>query len=498
MRETNTKRVFLAALLALCIAGVAVATGTQEEAAAGTDGPLPVRYIVPDSPQPELEVVEQAVSEAMQAEGLNLTLDVEHIERTVLDDQLNVRFASGEPFELLHIMENRRPSTVFINAGQLRPIDDLIERYFTDSYDRFSEGEWSAGQVEGVQYTVPAAWKAQTRTGSEAGFVGARIDKLRQYGFDSFPATRNELFDMLTSLKEQIGDPNAYFWQGSPQAAQVWLNRTHSTYPFWVDYGSELFKVTEDGEVEGWITSDEFAENARFMRRLVENDLVHPDWINIPEAQEDQLQPFALLSGLGADPADPPEGEELGFFLSPERDVYVSIPVLNANAVSVTSPHPETGIQWLNWLYKNQENHDLFLFGIEGQHYVDRGERINEPITDESGQSLYEFRFWQIGYRPWRQFDPGISPKSLEYQTSEHPTTTFHLASAFRFDPSPVEAQYQNVIAEWDRSILPIKLGAQSYDSAFENALGRMNAAGYQTVVDEFERQFNEWYAVVR
>lgn len=498
MRGTMTKRVLFAALAMICMAGLAWAGGTQEEATT-VDGPLPVRYVVPDSPQPELDIVEGAVSEAMQADGLNLTLEVEHIERTVLDDRLNVMFASGEPFELLHIMENRRPSTVFINAGQLRPIDDLVEQYFTDSYDRFSEGEWAAGQVDGVQYTVPAAWKAQTRTGSEAGWVSARIDKMREHGVDEFPRTREELFDALMTIKENVNDPNAYFWQGSPQAAQVWLNRTHETYPFWVDYGSELFKVTEDGEVEGWITSDEFAENARFMRRLVQADLVHPDWISIPEAQEDQLQPFALLTGFGAgEVPDAPEGEELGFFLRPERDVYVSIPVLNANAVSVTSPHPEAGIQWLNWLYAERENHDLFLHGIEGRHYNRINERIVERVTDSTGQEIYEFRFWQIGYRPWRSFDPGIAPKSLEYQTSEHPTTTFHLAAAFRFDPTPVEAQYQNVIAEWDRSILPIKLGAQDYDTAFANALERMNAAGYQDVVDEFTRQFNEWYAIVQ
>lgn len=493
MRENKKWILVVAALL---VGSVAWAAGTTEEATAD-DGPLPVRYVVPDSPQPELDMVEEAVSEAMQADGLNLVLEVEHIERSVLDDTLNVKFASGEPFELVHIMENRRPSTVFINAGQLRPIDDLVEEYFTDSFDRFSEGEWAAGQVDGVQYTVPAAWKAQTRTGSEAGWVSARIDKMSAHGVTEFPTTPDELFDALMTIKESVNDPNAFFWQGSPQAAQVWLNRTHSTYPFWVDYGSELFKVTEDGEVEAWLTSDEFAENARFMRRLYVNELTHPDWFNLPRDRVRELGAFALLTGFGTEDPEPPAGEELGFFLNPSQDVHVSIPVLNANAVSVTSPHPETGIQWLNWLYAERENHDLFLHGIEGRHYTRINDRIVERVTDSTGQEIYEFRYWQIGYRPWRSFDPGIAPKSLEYQTSEHPTTTFHAAAAFRFDPTPVEAQYQNVIAEWDRSILPIKMGNLDYDQAFDNAIDRMNDAGYEAVVAEFERQFAEWWAIV-
>ena len=500
MRESKTRRLVATVVLMMATVGATFATGAQEgETATTMEAPLPVRYVVPDSPQPELDVVEGAVSEAMQADGLDLTLEVIHIERTVLDDRLNVMFASGEPFELLHIMENRRPSTVFINAGQLRPIDDLVDQYFTDSYDRFSEGEWAAGQVNGVQYTVPAAWKAQTRTGSEAGWIGARIDKLEQYGYNSFPETKDELFDMLADLKEQVDNPRAYFWQGAPQAAQVWLNRTHDSYPFFVDYGSELFYVTEDGRVESWIETAEFAENARFMRRLYEADLIHPDWITLPPGVESSLGQFALLTALGTDdPPEAPEDEELGFFLRPDTDVYVSIPVLNANGVSTTTEHPETGIQFLNWLYAERENHDLFLHGIEGRHYERVSDRLRERVVDSTEQPLYSFRYWQIGYRPWRMFDPGIHPKSLEYQTSEHPTTTFHLASAFRFDPTPVEAEYQNVIAEWDRSILPIKMGNQDYDDAFENALDRMKDAGLDTVVDEYREQFDEWYATVQ
>lgn len=504
MRQSKRRRLLsgvaqvgaIAAVLIVAGTTAAFATGTQEGGAATTEGPLPVRYVVPDSPQPELDVVEQAVSEAMQADGLDLTLEVTHIERTVLEDRLNVMFATGEAFELLHIMENRRPSTVFINAGQLRPIDDLIDRYFTDSYDRFTEDEWNAGKVNGVQYTVPAAWKAQTRTGSEAGWIGARADKIAQYGYDSFPETREELFDMLADIKAQTGNSRAYFWQGAPQAAQVWLNRTHDSYPFYVDYGSELFKVTEDGVASSWIESDEFAENARFMRRLYEADLIHPDWITLPPGTEDSLQQFALLSGFGTtEVPEAPADQELGFFLNPERGVYVSTPVLNANGVATTSPHPETGIQFLNWLYAERENHDLFLHGIEGRHYERVGERLREQVTDSTGQPLYSFRYWQIGYRPWRMFDPGIHPKALEYQTGEVPGTQTLLGAYFRFDPSPVEAEYQNVIAEWDRSILPIKMGNQDYDDAFDDALDRMKDAGLDEVVASFVEQFEAWHA---
>jgi putative aldouronate transport system substrate-binding protein len=48
-------------------------------------------------------------------------------------------------------------------------------------------------------------------------------------------------------------------------------------------------------------------------------------------------------------------------------------------------------------------------------------------------------------------------------------------------------------LAELKTSIYPIKLGLVDYDKAFPDALKKLNAAGLQKVVAEYDRQFKEW-----
>ena len=38
--------------------------------------------------------------------------------------------------------------------------------------------------------------------------------------------------------------------------------------------------------------------------------------------------------------------------------------------MSSTSKHVNEAVQFINWLYSDQANYDLFFYGIEGQHYT--------------------------------------------------------------------------------------------------------------------------------
>ena len=43
------------------------------------------------------------------------------------------------------------------------------------------------------------------------------------------------------------------------------------------------------------------------------------------------------------------------------------------------------------------------------------------------------------------------------------------------------------------KSIYPINLGLVSYEEGYEDALSRMKAAGIDKVVEEYQRQVNEY-----
>ena len=56
-------------------------------------------------------------------------------------------------------------------------------------------------------------------------------------------------------------------------------------------------------------------------------------------------------------------GAEIGVFqLAPEKNDFITFYTYNCNAVPVTSKHPEAALDFLQWLYSDQENHDLFMY----------------------------------------------------------------------------------------------------------------------------------------
>ena len=75
----------------------------------------------------------------------------------------------------------------------------------------------------------------------------------------------------------------------------------------------------------------------------------------------------------------------------------------------------------------------------------------------------------------------------------EKPDAINSVVLNFVFDPSNVADEYAACQAEVVQSIYPIKLGLVSYEEGYENALARMQAAGIDAVVAEYQSQLNAY-----
>lgn len=459
--------------------------------------PLKVRYIVPDTAPPDLEAVEKAVSEKMQKDGLNLELDVTFIPRDVLDEKLNIMFTSGEEVELLHIMENRTSSSLYAARGVLTPLDELIEQYGPALKKAFPDDIWKSTKVNGNIYTVPSYWKAGTRTGGETGVFTIRRDLLDKYNIP-VPKSNRELLDAAEALKQQWGEKEAYLWPSSVSSNPVFLHRDYDSWPFYVDYSTELMYVDQQGNVKAWVETEEFKQDSAFFREAYAKGLLHPDFLSAPFEQRQKLTDSGIwLSGGGGDANKLkqvyPDYNSENIRLQPDKPVLWTIPVLNANAVPATTKHPEAGIQFLNWLYSSKENHDLLMFGIEGTHYKVIDDNRIETVKDAGGKEVYAFPYWQIGYKDWSRFKPEATDLDIKNQKEHAENLIPSITLGFRFDTAPVDTEYKNVLAEMKASIYPIKFGMQDYDSHFPKALQKLKAAGLDKIVAEYDKQFKAW-----
>jgi putative aldouronate transport system substrate-binding protein len=65
----------------------------------------------------------------------------------------------------------------------------------------------------------------------------------------------------------------------------------------------------------------------------------------------------------------------------------------------------------------------------------------------------------------------------------------------FRFDTTPVAAEYQNMMALRSEAIYLIKFGFVPYDEGYEAAIKKLKDASLDKVVQEYEKQFQAFLA---
>ena len=228
-----------------------------------------------------------------------------------------------------------------------------------------------------------------TQSGGEVGNVGIAPEYLEYVG-GVYSKAVEEFMDTMQTIKEKTGYKDLYWWPSSKETAPVFFLHGQKGYPFFVEYSTELFMVDQAGNVSSYYESEAFRNACNWYYELRKRDLLHPDYLGMsPEAES-----LAQEQGRQFEKS-PTNTNYNGYtFLYPDVPVNDTIAVLNANAVPATTPHPEAGIMFLNWLYSNAENHNLLMYGIEGERYTVMGDRRIEQKMTEDDNPLYEFPFW--------------------------------------------------------------------------------------------------------
>jgi putative aldouronate transport system substrate-binding protein len=503
-------RLSIAVVLILTVSAGLFATGSSEGGAADTgDQPMPMRYVVPGTAPSELALALDAVNEKLVADGVGIDVAVDYVAWDAWDQKTNLMLSTGEAFELFHVMENRVPTPTYASRGALTPLDDLIDEYAPALGDMFTEDQWAAVTVDGERLSIPAIWRRVVGVGGIDGVIYVRQDLLDRYGLE-IPRTLDEFVEVAKALQAGVEADTGetwYMWEHEIYYSSAWIYRALDTYPFYVQHSEEVLLIRDDGTVEPYYRTDEFRQAAEFHRRLYQEGLIHPDILSLPSEARTQTvnQQGKFLFGAGTGGygdvpnmrRNDPNAELSDFVFNPDQPFYVNLAVLNSNAVPATTDTPEAGLMFLDWLYSSKENHDLFLYGIEGRHYHAEGEDRMEPVLNASDQPLYAHQFWQVAWAPFTRFNVTAPEKQVEQFTQPLPASQKQegIVLGFGFDSQPVNTEYTNILAARQEVLFPIKWGVVEYDEYFDELDQRMRAAGIDRVVAEYQRQLDEYLA---
>lgn len=491
-------------LLAGCSGGgsasSAAGAAASGEAAQSTAQTVDCKYVVPGDEPVDYAKVIALINDKMAKDGVGLKLSMQYIPWDSWDSKINIMLSTGENFDMFSVMNDRVTLSNYAARGALSDISSAMKQYGENITKNSPESAMKNGQVNGAQYGIPAYW-FESATAPE---ITIRKDILKEYGISEIPKTFDELTDDYVKIMKN--------WKGStkPYLPLLGANnsdfgvaaKTYSSWPYMV-YEKFIY-VDQKGNVKNFFETDEFKQDCANARKWYQLGLINPDVITYTSDQmNNQLNSgdwFVYFGTYGSSldnikknyPNITSDDFEMLDF-APDQPYLRPYGTRNMTAVPKSSKHPEAAVKLINWIYANQDNYDLFLYGREGTDYKKVGDHSREDIINSATSTpLWYFSDWMIGNLNLERTATGTPDATNKMLYSKRDNIVDGIASSFTFDASKVQTQMTDVNTQISAGIVPIACGVKDYDGNFEKALSLLKKAGIDDVVKEYQTQFQK------
>ena len=445
--------------------------------------------------EPDITDVENAMNEILE-EKLNCNVDLTFIAYANYADQISLLLSSGEDADLLPVY--LIPLSTCANAGQIMPLDDLIDQYGQGIKDQLGDYV-DCGRIDGVLYGVTTA----RDLANSQGFA-YKVDVAEEVGFD---ADSIETLDDLETELLKVKEANPDMWPVAVSAGENIRNWG------WDPLGDDTVNLgvlvdPTDPTVGNLYESDLYKDLANEMYSWMQQGLIQADAVNTTESASTLMTAgtaFVYFTNL-----KPGYAEENSSSLGYEIDVVEILPALACTnnvsratwTISSGCDNPEAAMKVLNELYTNAELSNLYMYGIEGVHYkvLEEGGASNgqDIITWADGVDATTSNYRKSG--TWIQPNQfighvweGSSADVWDQQREFNDTAQKSVAFGFTYDSLAVTNEVTactNVVSKYHKALL---CGALDPATTLDQFNEELYAAGLQNIIDEKQSQLDAW-----
>jgi len=196
-------------------------------------------------------------------------------------------------------------------------------------------------------------------------------------------------------------------------------------------------------------------------------------------------------------------GAKLGYFIinpgylnGTAKAVGSDFKAWNFAALPSNSKNIERTMQFFDWLFTNQNNHDLFEFGIEGKHWTAEGNTKYSIPAGTDAASNYNFPGFTLSWNPTMVRYDAATPDEVVTTLNHLGDTNFffkRLTAGFNF----VTDNVKNETAKLNDVKSLLRTIGDGVTDDIEGTLSKVqkefDKAGYAKVRSELETQFNEF-----
>ena len=440
----------------------------------------------PDTDQ--VKKVETAINDYI-ADKINVEISLTDVGSGEYTDKANLALANNE-INLLWTAswESTIGTNDLVPQNAVYDLTDLLPG--TPLYNSMAEGQWEAAKYDGKMFFIPV-YKDNVE-GYDFMFRKELVDK---YGWDiSSVKTLADCEPMLADCKAE-GLKYPYLTQKTAMFYRWYIN----DFDFFTADATANFVAVDraTNEVVDTILTDQYKEFCTLMAKWAEAGYISEDdatktttdtttqtqdwgmswWTDIPVNEEANAR-------YGQDVVMTPATDRWAHSTSALGSCYC----VTANS---TPEQAQACVDFMGLLYTDSKLADLYTFGIEGEDYT---YDANGQVTQTS--ELYNHSMWESASATIvTPLDNEPANKADLYDAFNGGANT-SCAAGFRFDKTPVEAQYAACQSVFETYGFPLENGAfasADVESVIAEYQAALDEAGYQDVIAEFQSQYNAW-----
>ncbi|MDY3929855.1 MAG: extracellular solute-binding protein [Clostridia bacterium] len=471
------KRIIATCLCVSLSAGFAACKSEKD----GDNGELSLIWYNLGTKQSDTELVVDEFNKRVK-EKLGFTVDFQLIDLGTYADKMNMIISSNEEYDLCFTSSWSNDFWKNAKNGAYYPLDELLKET-PALYEFIPDFAWEDARVNGEIMAVP---NYQAYTYYEAVAVPKRLAE--KYNLDvNSVKTLTDLEPYLQQIKENEPElyplkPNnfntftlKYFQTGAP--------------------GVSIINEDADGKVYSFYETPEYKQRLTLMRDYYKKGYIRPDVVSADEEESTGVVKY----GAWRIQAGPGSAAQL---LQQYGEEIIEIPLVDEvffsggaratmTAIGANSKHPKEALKLIELMNTDKDLYNLIYFGIEGKHYnkiTDKTVRIVDDGGYVNGNGFAfgsQFNSYYIEGQPenlWEEAD------ALNRSTKP----AFLLG--FTLDTDNIKNEISNISAT-EKEYEYIELGAEDYEKIYEEFISKLYSAGLEKVMDEVQRQINEFIA---
>lgn len=496
--EKNMKKKVVSSLLIMTMLTTVLAgcgsgskdEGKKPQADSGETETIAIQLVNVVPELPDVEAVEAELNKITEKE-INCKVDIQNLFIGDLPTTTSMNIVSDEKMDIVAVGLTQKLADIY-DDGILMELDDYLE--YAPNYVAAVENVLKAGQVNGVQYALPA----NPYVANSPGFVYNK-DMADELGIT---IEKGADLDDLTRYFEAVKAKDVYGTSaGTSGALNVHMYYNVETFGTNADFGYIADPVNST-KVENFYASDIFKNYCAAAKAWNDTGYMPAGSLTDTTTPQEYFK-MEKLFGL-------PTGYDMSQFATWQSGQSFAIDIAQLDdpiittastaermwGIAANSKHPEKAMELLELIYTNADVANLLQYGIEGKHYtkVEGTENVCTAEGAEVGPEGYTSLFTKYGDPTKAMTAVPNGDDYLEKVEEFNKDVPTSKSLGYVFDVTNVSAEagaVSNVIAEH----LPrLQSGnVENVDAAIEEFVNALDKAGMSAIIEENQKQLDAY-----